>query len=315
MIQPAPAAEPAPAPGEPPESEPAPRAPRMRWWVALLLLLGAVATVGWGLSELSRSVEASDFTRVETARTRFEPAGLWSDPRWDAEISALLLGYPDFAVEDADAQAAIASALGRLSFVHGVGRPEVLWPDGLRVPIELRQPVACIGQGGSYLLVAADGTVLSGAWPSPPRIGDGWLPVLLGEQGEVPSARPGLVLSGRALRDALDWALELRAQLDPRDQDTLGRIAIDARHARTDDPATPGLQLLLEAQRLIAWGRPVHCDEPGELPDAQKWSGIKQGLAALRSQGADRDWVVLDVRWDVPAWRLREPSSAQPSGG
>ena len=45
-----------------------------------------------------------------------------------------------------------------------VAAPEVVWPDGLRIAVRFQSPVACLSVSGSYLPVAADGTVLSGSW-------------------------------------------------------------------------------------------------------------------------------------------------------
>ena len=64
------------------------------------------------------------------------------------------------------------------SFVAEVGAPEVNWPDGLTLPIRLREPVACLRVGQDFPPVAADGTVLAGYSYTPHPAGGGFLPVL-----------------------------------------------------------------------------------------------------------------------------------------
>ncbi|TAJ07620.1 MAG: hypothetical protein EPO68_16250 [Planctomycetota bacterium] len=307
----------------------------MRPGVALLLALGATTVLAWGAHELEAAAAADPvsaqepaaaaapvppastesaadrFTRVDPGQVRVDGGADWSDPRWDVELAQVLADVAPFDVEDAAAHELVRARVAELSFVQSVGAVEVVWPDGLRVPVVLRRPIACVASRSAssvdagYWLVADDGMILSGRWPTPPRIGGRYLPVLLGKEGEVAGARPGLVIASALLRDGLEIARQLPERLQQVQLDVLGPIAIDARHAADNGPDQPGIQLLLENQRLIAFGRSPLCDEPGELPVERKWWSIGRGLDALGSADERYDWELLDVRWDVPAWRLR----------
>jgi hypothetical protein len=322
----------------------------MRPGVALALALGATTVLAWGAHELEAGVAdapdaalvatapnpavdphasaaasgdsaADRLTRVDPGQVRVDGGADWSDPRWDVELAQVLADVAPFDVEDTAAHELVRARVAALSFVRSVGAVEVLWPAGLRVPVELRRPVACIASRGpaaappDYWLVADDGMILSGRWPTPPRIGGRYLPVLLGKEGEVAGARPGLVVASPLLCDALAIARQLPQRLQQVQLDVLGPIAIDARRAADSGPDQPGIQLLLENRRLIAFGRSPLCDAPGELPADRKWWSIGRGLDALASADARYDWDLLDVRWDVPAWRLRGEAAANGARG
>jgi hypothetical protein len=320
---------------------------RMRPGFALALALGTTTLLAWAVHELEHGLLApfaprsalaaldpaalpgvetsapathvagaetgpargADFHQVDPGRVRLDGGAAWSDPRWDADLAQVLGSLASFDVEDSGAHEAVRARLALLPFVESVGAVEVLWPDGLRVPIVLRQPIACIatreqGEVG-YWLVAQDGMILSGRWPSPPHVGGHHLPVLLGAHGAVEGARPGRIATSPLLRDALEISRQLPLWLEPAQLDVLGPVAIDARGAAEAGPEGTGIRLLLENQRLIAFGRSPLSNEPGELPIDRKWWSIARGLDALRSADERYDWELLDVRWDVPAWRLR----------
>jgi hypothetical protein len=287
----------------------------MRPGFALLLVALSTCVLAWGAHEVGATAGAAELTRVDPGQVSLDGGSHWSDPRWDAEIAECIGDVTPFLVEDAAAHELVRQRVAALCFVRSVGTPEVLWPDRLRVPVELRRPVACVGQGTSYWLVSADGMILSGRWPTPPELEGRRLPVLLGERGEIPGARPGLLLQSAALLDALAIARDLTQFLVPAQLDTLGPVAIDARGAQDIAVDRPGIQILLEDQRLIAFGRSPLSPEPGELPVARKWASIARGLDALRTQDQRFDWDLLDVRWDVPAWRLRGDSASDTRTG
>ncbi len=251
---------------------------------------------------------------VETNRVHLDAPSRWVDPRWRTELAALLAAQPPFAADDAAGREELVARVAALSFVREVGAVRVAWPDGVSVPVRLRQPVACIKVGERFQPVAADGTLLSGSWPAPPRVGAGWLPVIGPNDGSFDRARAGQVLAEPRHVDALAVALSMRAHFGPRDLAALGRVAIDATRARVASVEEPGVRLLLEDERLVLFGRAPNADAPGELPERAKWTSLARGLAllALPAEGAtaderaERDWALLDVRWDTPELALRE---------
>jgi len=285
---------------------------RMRPWFAALLVLAALGVLAFGLHALSRRVEASHFARVEPGRVRLEARAGWADPRWEEEIAWSLAAIPPFAIEDEPARTRLGAQLASLSFVASVGAVEPLWPDGLQLDLRLRRPVACVQMGHAFVALDAEGVVLSGRWPLPPRVGSGFLPVLWCPEKETAGLSAGARVDGHALLDGLAVASGLFRHLDADALDTLGRIAIDARNARKASVEEPGVRLLLEHARLVLFGRSPLSSEPGELPLELKWSALSDGLALLRSGDPERDWDLLDLRFDTPRWRPRVAPEAEP---
>jgi hypothetical protein len=302
-----PAAGPAPAPAEHARSR-VRRAGPLRIALRALLACSIVALLFF-LDQLRRDVEAADFTLVETDRARLDGAG-WVDPRWTDEVARRVAQLPDFSCDDRAAIERVANEVAALPFVAEVYQPEVLWPDGLRLPVRLRVPVACVRVGRQFLPVCEDGTVLSGAWPSPPGRGAGILPVIALEREDERHVRPGSVLWSAAAQDGLSVAISLWQRLASAPIQRLGRIVIDARDARRASVEEPGTVLLLEHGRRVLFGRAADTCEPGELPAEQKWALIARALELLPplaedeagtgepSREGDVDWELFDARWD-----------------
>src|SRR5690242_7533558 len=118
------------------------RAGRVRWWVPLALL---VAGSIWALERLGGPLQAAEYTAIDLTRLRLRPAaGSFSDPRWEAELARALAALPRPDAREPEALARVARAIGALPFVAEVGEPRVLWPDGLEVPVRMRDPIACV---------------------------------------------------------------------------------------------------------------------------------------------------------------------------
>jgi hypothetical protein len=278
--------------------------------LTLLCLSIAICASVLFLLALRRDVDAAEFSRVDTSSARLDAGAGWVDPRWSDEVADRVAQLEAFPCDDAEAIARVAEELRALSFVAGVDQPEVLWPDGLRVVVRLRMPVACIRAGREYLPVCADGTLLSGAWPTPPARGPGFLPVIALD--EVPSFRPGTALWSPDALDGLAVAVSMWEKLDDVALARLGRAVIDARRARKASVEEPGTVLLLENGRRVLFGRAPTTSEPGELPCERKWASLSNALAVLPDKGAPWagppcDWELVDVRWDVPEMLPRTP--------
>lgn len=271
---------------------------------------------GAWLVALRRDVLASGFAHVETARARLDAGPGWVDERWSDELRWLLAEVPPPSIEDRDALVALGERVAALSFVAAVDDLRAVWPDGLRIELRLREPVACIHVGRHFITVAEDGTLLSGRWPTPPARDGGFLPVLRLEGERVGSRRPGARIEEPAALDALAVAASLWRDLSPGGQARLGRCVIDARRARVASIEEPGTRLLLEGERTVLFGRSPNLGEPGELPVGAKWAHVESALRllepdALREQvPAGLDWEVLDVRWDRADLQPRASSDA-----
>lgn len=286
---------------------PSRRSPRVRCagraaahWVNLLAL---AAIVGW-VWKVGASVRASGWSRIDLERTDLEIRSGWTDPRWETEVSRILAEVGTLDCEDAPAIARLGERLGALPFVAEVGGPHVLWPDGLRIDLRFREPIACIRVGKHFLPIARDATVLPGRWPAPPRLGPGYLPVLGPLDPGTDHLIPGDVLARESLRDALDVAESMADHLGPEDLQRLDRIVIDARRARATSPTEPGTRLLLVGAREVWFGRTPYAPEPGSLPARMKWSHLARALADLEGP-AGLDWDLCDVRWDRAELRPR----------
>jgi hypothetical protein len=286
------------------------RSGRVRAWIPFLVVLGGGV---WLCESLAGTVRAAGFAVIDPARSRLcDPreipaGGGFVDERWEHELRGVLAAAPAFEASDAESAASLARRVASLPFVAEVGEPRVVWPDGLEFPLRLRTPVACVRAGDDYTLVSQDGVLLPGTWSTVPWIGQGPLPVLGPNDRAFDGASAGSALVETRHKDALAVARSLRDTLSAADLETLGPVLIDATRARLTSPTEPGVLLRLANKRVIQFGRAPDSGEPGELPAAAKWRAVSKGLELLRSGAPDKDWAVLDVRWDVPAIQWRAP--------
>jgi hypothetical protein len=267
---------------------------------------------GAWLVGLRRDVLASGFAHVDTSRARLDSGPGWVDSRWSDEIRLALAELPSPSIEDRPALERLGARVAALSFVEAVREVRVVWPDGLRLDLDLREPVACVHFGRDYLGVAEDGTLLSGRWPTPPARDGGFLTVLRLERDLERGFRAGARLSEPSALDGLSVAASLWRDLSPGGQARLGRCVIDARRARLATVEEPGTRLLLEGERTVLFGRSPNLGEPGELPVQTKWAHVEAALRLLEPDPArgeaseGLDWEVLDARWDRADLQPRE---------
>jgi hypothetical protein len=273
--------------------------------LGLTTLVVSLVAIAWFFVVLTRDVDAANFAQVEPASSRVDFGPGWVDPRWEARIVARLAELPPLAADSDDTRAAVEGALLELPFVAEVGTYRVLWPDGLRVEVRLRSPVACVRAGDVFLTLSEDAVVLPGAWSSPPARDHGFLPLLAIDDATRAELGEGVVLATAAVVDGLAVARALELELGADDWTRLGRIVIDARRAREASVELPGTMLWLENGRRVLFGRSPNLDEPGELPYAAKCASLSRALRqfdpAVAPEGAVVDWELADVRWDHPA--------------
>lgn len=270
---------------------------RVPAWIPLGIALSGFL---WLLTTLSRDAQGRGVASIDTSCYRLHSGAHWVSEAWRNRLERLLVRQPQISTDDREAIAAIAAEVGQLSFVAEVGEPEVVWPDGLALPVRLRQPVACVRVGEDFLPVSAEGIVLAGYSYAPHEAFGGWLPVL-GPRGIVYETmhplQPGDLLDDERHLDALAVAASMREHLTPTDRRALGRIVIDASRKLGPDRLPGGVRLDLEGARRILFGRPPGSGHPGELPERMKWASVSTGLARL---AAGDTWDLLDVRWDDP---------------
>lgn len=275
-------------------------------WVPLGLLLVLVAVVG---SYLSRDGE--DLGVVDTSRFAIRVTGGGTPvlPIWQDRLASILGQEGDVSAHDRGAIEELAERVSQLSFVAEVGQPEVIWPDGVSLPMRFHVPCANVRVGDIYLPVAENGTILSGGSSLPHEI-DGYpLPVLGPLDGALDRLRPGDRLVDDRHRDALSVALSLGRELAPSERRDLGRILIDASAPLAVDGQPGGVVLDLEERRRILFGRSPRGYHPGELPAPAKWRHVAAAAATLAGGG---DWAVLDARWDEPDYYDQSEAHAAP---
>jgi len=286
----------APAAGEARSSKEALASARLG---ALGLVLSVLAIL-WFFRVLVRDAEAASFTSVEPAVSRVDFGPGWNDPRWEALVSRTLAQLPPLHPERSADVRLVEDALLTLPIVAAVGESRVLWPDGLRVEVELRQPVACVRSGEVFFALSSEGIVLPGAWSTPPGREGKFLPLVVLEDDARDAAWEGNVLDSAAARDGLAVAAALARELAADDWIRLGRAVIDARSARATSVEEPGTLLLLEGARRILFGRSPNLDAPGELPVERKCASLARALRLAESGEPPIDWEMVDVRWDMP---------------
>jgi hypothetical protein len=279
------------------------------WLVCALVCGGA----GWLAADLHQSAGAAGFTTVDPARIALDlPAGdLGLPTEWRELVALRLVRLGELSSLDESLSARVTAAVGGLSFVREAGSARVLWPNGLSLPLRLREPVACISLGEEFLPVASDGVVLPGYRSTPPDFGRGLLPVIGPLDRTFLDFRPGDCLLEARHLDALSVAVSMREHLSPGDLEALGPVVIDASRAHLAAVDEAGTRLWLEASRKVLYGRPPSYDAPGELPEADKWRNLMSAIGYLGGQpGAEgraplNDWDLVDLRWDVPVLRPR----------
>lgn len=273
------------------------RTGRVPVWV--VCALGAVA-LDLGLREIRGRVLASGYTTVDARRVGLEGATTWIVPGWEELLAARLARLGPISTLDAEGLELLRAEVEALPFVRAVGASQVVWPDGLELELDLREPIACLRSGGLFLPVSADGVVLPGTFSRPPDSPRGYLPVI--GLGELEGAGPGDRFELPHHLDALSVAHSLLEHLPADVNRRLGPVVIDSTRAAQAGVDEPGTRLLLEDRRLVLFGRPPSARAAGELPAALKWSHLARGVAAL---AAGRDWDLLDVRWDRAELRAR----------
>ncbi|MDF1836639.1 MAG: hypothetical protein P1V35_02120, partial [Planctomycetota bacterium] len=258
----------------------------------------------WVLNSLQMSAREKGVGICEVTRVRLHHEPLYFGDAWQRRLERILRRRESVDLSDPAAVASLKGELAQLSFVEEVGEPEVVWPDGLVVPLRLREPAACIRVGDDFLPVADDGMVLAGYSYAPHEVYGAWLPIL-GPSDRLMRAglpSPGDFIQDAALLDALKVAGSMQRNLIPSEQKLLGRIVIDASQELGPSGLPGGVRIDLEGKRRILFGRPPGGDFPGELPASTKWLAIAR---ALNVEGGVPEWDVLDVRWDEPVQHVR----------
>jgi len=278
----------------------------LSFWILGVLVLALGAGVGLLrrqalLAAEPRPVAPRQAVWIDPGASATTRSPEWVDPRWLERVQESCERQGPFEVADRVALATLAEELAGLSFVRRVERCQASEAGGLVVDLELRQPVACLASGADYLLVSAEGIVLDGAWPVPPRLGASCLPLIGPPDDELLArARPGDWLVEPEHLDALDVALSFWTDLQEHERSRLGHLIIDARSARRASVEEPGVRLELEGGRLAAFGRTPSSGEPGELPVAAKWRSLLRAVTAFEASPETSDWRLVDLRWDRP---------------
>lgn len=272
-----------------------PRRGAVPLWMPIALV---VLLVGVGAVLLERSARRQGVARVDLARYRLHHGQAWFSPDWQQEMEAVLLHHKELMSTDQDARADLRADLQALTFVAEVQEGEVIWPEGLTLRVRLVEPVACVRLGEEFLPMGADGSLLPGWSDVPHSIGPDFLPVLIPTplEWELYAPAYGQPTEDVLLLSALSLARSFREHLSSDERSLFGRAVFDVTVGDAPDGLPGGAKILLEGERVIAFGDPPAERGPGELPDGVKWRHALDGLL----DGAEgTPWIVLDVRFDT----------------
>ena len=277
-------------------------------WVPLLLLFGGIVL---GLNVLQKEARERGVAKIDVTRYRLMAESQWLSAAWTDELERILVEVRTLPVDDPVRLAEFVAEVEALPFVAQVGQYSVQWPDGLILPLKLREPVACVRTGGrDFLPVSADGMVLGGYTYAPHEAYGGWLPTL-GPHGLVEELQgplePGSQIIVPEVLAALSVAESMWGYMGVEDLRRLGRVVIDAtaqeapvldRAATELKPAhlPGGVKIDLEGGRRVFFGRPPLPVHHGERPVGDKWAHVRHGLEEADVGGSQ--WALLDVRFD-----------------
>lgn len=277
-------------------------------WVPLLLLFAGIVL---GLQVLQREARQRGVAQIDVTRYRLMAESQWLSSAWTDELERILVEVRSLPVDDIEVLDRFSEEVAALPFVAQVGQYSVQWPDGLILPMKLREPVACIRTGGrDFLPVSADGMVLGGYTYAPHEAYGGWLPTL-GPHGLVEEVQgpiePGTQIEVPEVLAALSVADSMWAHMGVEDLRRFGRVVIDAsaqdapvldRAATELKPARlpGGVKIDLEGGRRVFFGRPPIPVHSGELPVGYKWAHIRHALE--ESEVGSSRWALLDARFD-----------------
>jgi hypothetical protein len=269
---------------------------RVPTWFALLLGAGALFA---GVELLDERQSAEGYSRVDTARAKIlcdesEPC---APGEWSELVAARLAELGPLDANDPEAVEGVKDVLDGLSIFRSVSAPRVLWPDGIEVDVRLRRAAACVQSEGGFRSISRDGVVLPGFSVSQPLDELGLLPLIaMGE--EVQHLMEGDLLPRDEDFDALSVAVSMQDHLSADHRASMGEILIERSPSGSTTGRDPEISLKIQNSRGVLFGRPPIAGHPGELPEEKKWGHLAEYLSDYPT--SDRDWAVLDVRWDVP---------------
>ncbi|MEQ1894178.1 MAG: hypothetical protein ABL998_16675, partial [Planctomycetota bacterium] len=137
-----------------------------------VLAVGGLCAAPLWRERLAEAADEGPRPWVDPAAAELVDVPEWVDPRWLERVRAELARTPPFDCANVAFLEPLAASLGALSFVEKVTRCELSPQGALVLELALRKPIAAIPSRGDFLLVDADGVVLEGRWPLPPRLGN-----------------------------------------------------------------------------------------------------------------------------------------------
>ncbi|MBI3097169.1 MAG: hypothetical protein HYY93_02835 [Planctomycetes bacterium] len=198
-------------------------------------------------------------------------------PGWAAEgLDFSLMPAPKgkMSLLDPNLVEVVAEYYQRSPWVAEVRSVEKLYPNRVRVTVDLRRPAAAVALDRGVALVDADGVRLPGLYPRvPPALGT--LPTIYGAIGSPAPA--GTKWMDRAVSNGLTVAAALA---EYRLSDACPISVIDVRNAGgRRDPRQAEIVLWTPARIPIHWGRPPDTVKYGEVSVAQKMENLRRVLA------------------------------------
>lgn len=269
---------------------------RVPTWFVLLLGAGALFV---GVELLVERQFAEGYSLVDTGRAQIvcEDAEPCAPAEWSELIAARLSELGPLDANDSRSVEDVKGVLDELSIFRSVSAPRVLWPDGIEVDVRLRKAAACVQFEGGFRSISRDGVVLPGFSVAQPLDEIALLPLIaIGE--EVRHLMTGDVLPRDQDFDALSVAVSMQDHLSPEHRARMGEVLIEPQAPGETSVSGAEVSLKIQGSRGVLFGRPPIAGHAGELPEEKKWGHLAEYLDDYPT--SERDWAVLDVRWDVP---------------
>lgn len=217
---------------------------------------------------------------------------------------------PGHSILDPRLPAIVTANLERNPWVRCVKEVDRRFPNGLRIDVEMRRPLAVYHVSTERLAVDADGVVIeSFTQLAPPRLP--WIKV----PGRVPALVPrtgGAFASNSAVREAVDVLAEFARVGDHPAVESLriDEVLVGVK-GRDREPGDPDVRLVLDSGVQIHWGRSPRSTLAVMENDAR----TKLDLLArvLRTYPGLLNVAAVDLRFGRPEVTPRRP--ARSSGG
>src|SRR5262245_26650580 len=210
-------------------------------------------------------MKCPDF-KVPQALARAQVAPAWADP--SAAESVVVLPAGRDTLLDPDLVPGVAASFASNPWVRRVVSVERVFPDQVRVRLEMRTARLSVRRANGHVLVDRDGVRLPGVYDKPPRhtmevAGAASVPPAAGRAWEGPEIASALEMAALAEGESILRGLDIRV------------VDVANLNGRRD-PRSPELCLVTAGGACIGWGRAPSASRFGEPALAEKLDNLRR---------------------------------------